>query len=300
MDKQTSDCCMADLITQTLNDGTSYWCCRKCQRACDVNNFITPDTHVYCKGFMSDCCSAGVILGKDYHHFCSKCKNECKIKQDTMDKTELNQFYGESVTNLDYESLKLADTKLNIAIDSPPPDSAQIEFPNTINTGDALPLSEIKRRINEEAQVEDRESEVCSVCHGSKQDYECSNGVTHKKAQVEECKYCSFGFPEPEVPVDGLPCNKSEGKVEVWEPEFDREFVDKLDGTVEPIFRDPNGDVGPVKQFIKSTIQKAVDAAVRERNELLQDIIDSDVDFEEWDRHDLRLRVQYFLDNPTP
>ena len=39
-----------------------------------------------------------------------------------------------------------------------------------------------------------------------------------------------------------------------WEIEFDREFVRDNGAYIEPSFIDPNGDVNPVKAFIRQLI----------------------------------------------
>lgn len=37
---------------------------------------------------------------------------------------------------------------------------------------------------------------------------------------------------------------------------FDKEFVDSSDGTVEPVFIDPTGSVGPVRAFIVASLTR--------------------------------------------
>lgn len=57
-----------------------------------------------------------------------------------------------------------------------------------------------------------------------------------------------------------------------WEERFDDKFVKDNGKDIEPSFKDPNGDVGAVKQFISQEIQKAYQKgivdAVKELEEL--------------------------------
>jgi len=44
-----------------------------------------------------------------------------------------------------------------------------------------------------------------------------------------------------------------------FEKQFDKEFVKDCGPNIQPIFRDPVGDVGPVKQFIREIISQSIE-----------------------------------------
>lgn len=53
-------------------------------------------------------------------------------------------------------------------------------------------------------------------------------------------------------------------KPRLWEERFDEDFVDSNGPDVEPSFRDPHGDVGPVISFIRQVEQDTREAMLKE------------------------------------
>ena len=51
-------------------------------------------------------------------------------------------------------------------------------------------------------------------------------------------------------------------KTKTWQERFDEEFVKKSSDYIEPVFKDPNGSVGPIKQFISDLRKRDEEAMI--------------------------------------
>lgn len=61
-----------------------------------------------------------------------------------------------------------------------------------------------------------------------------------------------------------------------WEVEFENEFVKDNGSEIEPSFKDPNGDVGPIKDFIR----KVRTEAIKEERRRIEKLIKHEMSFD--------------------
>lgn len=115
--------------------------------------------------------------------------------------------------------------------------------------------------------------------------------MSHPNPQAEygenEIHHAKYGYGDASIHPSKRPL---EGKIiraiitppsrQEWEEEFDEKFVKDNGENVEPSFKDPNGDVGPVKGYIRSLLlshnQRLVDGLETIRHEYLGCIVDEE------------------------
>ena len=81
------------------------------------------------------------------------------------------------------------------------------------------------------------------------------------------------------------------------EEEFDKQFVKDNGENVEPSFIDPNGSVGPIKQFHQETIDLVIKELIKELQEFEMEIIDKDGDIIECYHKSIKTYLEDIISN---